>query len=534
MKIRKRLEKWKLCVSSEHTGTFRGERQKRELFALKWISFCLVVVELFMLMQSCIRYRAEAWNGRQLSYTLLYLILFFFMFAFWGFYTYHSEKTIVRREIVVLYLNGILLWNIMITFLDQKNYPTAIAYILTVLVIAFWGVTDVGIVLVSYFVMQTFFVICLPFVQPDSQIRYTEIINTSITVLLGILTLLLTNRNRVIDFENRMIIMEKNWKLDEILHKLAEANKKLKEQVDTDQLTGLFNRYYFERNIEEVFQEADRMHQSLCLAVADIDHFKEVNDTWGHPVGDEVLVEIADYIKNTIPGKEKLARLGGEELIILMPDTGAEEARVMLEKLRSGLARQKHRHTGQVTLSFGVAQKKDGENYTSLYRRADESLYMAKEAGRNCVICHDLMEERSFISVKFIWKEEWECGSEKLDRQHKGLINQVNVLLIHLLDQNDSAKAREDLISLYQNLTDHFHYEEEVMAQINYPELETHRDIHLDLTEKTERLLISFDEGQLKSSRTIVFMMDDVVREHIIQEDTKFFPFLQKDNKPDL
>jgi len=72
------------------------------------------------------------------------------------------------------------------------------------------------------------------------------------------------------------------------------------------------------------------------------------------------------------------------------------------------------------------------------------------------------------------------------------------------------------------------------MAQINYPELETHRDIHLDLTEKTERLLISFDEGQLKSSRIIVFMMDDVVREHIIQEDTKFFPFLQKDNKPDL
>ncbi|MBX9929305.1 MAG: GGDEF domain-containing protein [Gemmatimonadaceae bacterium] len=156
----------------------------------------------------------------------------------------------------------------------------------------------------------------------------------------------------------------------------------------TDPLTGLANRRAFEELLQRVLAEATRFGTSCALAVIDIDHFKRVNDTHGHDVGDAVLQTVAHALQEGIREVDLVARLGGEELAVLSPQTDAEGARELSERLRQRIEARVTRAGGvevRVTASVGVAVRRPGDDGPTLFKRADRALYRAKSGGRNRV-----------------------------------------------------------------------------------------------------------------------------------------------------
>ena len=166
----------------------------------------------------------------------------------------------------------------------------------------------------------------------------------------------------------------------------------------TDQLTGIYNRRKFELELEHELSRASRYENSLTLIVIDIDLFKQVNDTYGHQVGDKVLISVANLIKDNIRRSDILARWGGEEFIIMSTQTALAGALTLAEKVRGLLASCKMDVVGCITASFGVAEYRQNESTESLFKRADTLLYKAKEAGRNRVEGESLsLDEKNYL-----------------------------------------------------------------------------------------------------------------------------------------
>ncbi|MCP9815059.1 PAS domain S-box protein [Synechococcus sp. GreenBA-s] len=166
---------------------------------------------------------------------------------------------------------------------------------------------------------------------------------------------------------------------------LIAANQQLQELATTDTLTGIWNRRQMEATIDEAIDRSDRYGEPLTLILCDIDHFKTINDHLGHPVGDQVLIEFCRRIREQLRTSDGFGRWGGEEFLILLPQSEPDAALALAEKLRQLIAATPFSQAGTVTASFGVAQRREGESLTDWLQRLDGRLYASKEAGRNCV-----------------------------------------------------------------------------------------------------------------------------------------------------
>jgi diguanylate cyclase (GGDEF)-like protein len=166
--------------------------------------------------------------------------------------------------------------------------------------------------------------------------------------------------------------------------------RKIQELANHDQLTDLYNRRKFEDRLREEFNRAQRYDLDLTVMIIDLDHFKHINDTFGHQAGDRVLEEVGDVIQSTTRRSDLTARYGGEEFCVALPKTELDKALEIAERLREALKERTFHSNGEefnVTCSIGVAELKDEEQYSSLLERADDLLYDAKHEGRDCVIC---------------------------------------------------------------------------------------------------------------------------------------------------
>ncbi len=172
---------------------------------------------------------------------------------------------------------------------------------------------------------------------------------------------------------------------EELIKLCAEQETRLM----TDSLTGAHSRYAYERRIAEEFQRWQRHSQPLSFSIWDIDLFKRVNDSYGHEAGDRLLRGVADLLGRNKRGEDFLARIGGEEFVLLLPMTPLDAAQAVAEKLRSGIESAAFRHHGEpvkVTISSGLTEFRVGDTPTAVYERADRALYQAKQQGRNrCV-----------------------------------------------------------------------------------------------------------------------------------------------------
>jgi len=164
---------------------------------------------------------------------------------------------------------------------------------------------------------------------------------------------------------------------------LKIKNEQLNELAITDSMTGLYNHRYIIDSLSERIAEARRYKQSLSVAMLDIDYFKKVNDKYGHPFGDFVLVRISTIIEESIRETDIAGRYGGEEYLIIFTNTDKKSALNTLERIRKSVEEEKWvKEDLVVTVSGGLSELKD-EDYSKLIKKADKLLYKAKENGRN-------------------------------------------------------------------------------------------------------------------------------------------------------
>jgi len=171
---------------------------------------------------------------------------------------------------------------------------------------------------------------------------------------------------------------------------LERANEQLAKLSMTDRLTGLLNRGTWENLVDAEYERYRRYGQATTLVMFDIDHFKPVNDNYGHLAGDEVIRHTAQTTRNNIRQSDSAGRYGGEEFGIILPETDAENARLLCERIRESIEKSTvETSAGNITytISMGIAQLTDEpENYMQWMQKADEALYAAKESGRNRVV----------------------------------------------------------------------------------------------------------------------------------------------------
>lgn len=170
---------------------------------------------------------------------------------------------------------------------------------------------------------------------------------------------------------------------------LMRANERLYDAAHRDALTGLPNRRFMVERLQQAWAAYVRRRETFALILLDIDHFKHINDRYGHAVGDVVLAETAQALREEIRREDTVARFGGEEFLVLAPHGGLAAGLALAERMRGRIAAAPVRgdgHVVPVTASFGVvASDREESSWENLLRRADAALYRAKDGGRNCV-----------------------------------------------------------------------------------------------------------------------------------------------------
>jgi diguanylate cyclase (GGDEF)-like protein len=157
----------------------------------------------------------------------------------------------------------------------------------------------------------------------------------------------------------------------------------------TDPLTGIYNRRYLELYMEKIIPLSEKQEQTLTLIMFDVDHFKKINDTYGHHAGDMVLKKIVRVIKGVIRSSDVFVRIGGEEFIILLPNCSLGHGIILAERIRKTVENTKFIYKGRrlfVTISIGVTEYTEGQDLKKFLEKADRALYQAKEMGRNKVV----------------------------------------------------------------------------------------------------------------------------------------------------
>ncbi|KRB93309.1 GGDEF domain-containing protein [Noviherbaspirillum sp. Root189] len=176
------------------------------------------------------------------------------------------------------------------------------------------------------------------------------------------------------------------------IQQLESKLEHMSELVREDQLTGSLNRRGLDDAYEREIARAQRRKTSLCIALLDLDDFKRLNDTYGHSAGDDALIHLVRVIKETLRTMDVVARFGGEEFLIMLPDTPLDEAVQTVTRIQRELTKRIFMYDNQkllMTFSAGVALRRDDEDQGDLIKRADEALYKAKRAGKNRVVAAD-------------------------------------------------------------------------------------------------------------------------------------------------
>jgi len=167
---------------------------------------------------------------------------------------------------------------------------------------------------------------------------------------------------------------------------LVREREEIRNIADHDALTNIYNRVKFNSMFSEIIDSSLRHDEDFSIILFDIDHFKNVNDTYGHNVGDKVLVELVTLVKITLRERDVFARWGGEEFVILSQRTNLKQAEQLANRLRKDVESYSFEVVKKLTCSFGVSQYRAGNSKNELFQRVDEALYEAKDRGRNQVV----------------------------------------------------------------------------------------------------------------------------------------------------
>ena len=220
-------------------------------------------------------------------------------------------------------------------------------------------------------------------IEPVKTIDYSltwKIIISSILLI----SIVVTWNRKVVKEKEQIKILFKD--LEKLKNELEKKNYTLNKLAVTDQLTGLYNRIKLNETLNNEMKYYERYNNSFGIILMDIDHFKSINDTYGHPTGDTILVTISKLLKSNIRNTDTLGRWGGEEFMIICPGIDKGNLNKMAEKLRIAINNYKFEDVNNATASIGGTVFQNNDDLKKLMKRADEALYMAKGNGRNKVV----------------------------------------------------------------------------------------------------------------------------------------------------
>ncbi len=333
--------------------------------------------------------------------------------------------------------------------------------------------------------------------------------------------------------DNTMLVFEKSAEIA-YSAELAEMHNRiveLEKLSSTDRLTGAWNRGHFDKTLAIELSRSVRYHQPVVLVLLDIDYFKDVNDKYGHAVGDEVLREIVKVVRTNIRTSDMLFRWGGEEFAILVPSTAYRSGATLAETLRTKIEQHEMATAGRVTISLGVAEHVSGESESSWFGRADEALLAAKKAGRNRFVVDqhgssDLWAaDQSAMILRMSWHESYDCGDPTIDQEHRKLFELSNALIDATFRRaTNPAEFDRALEKLLAHVVRHFADEEAILAQHHYAALDEHAQAHQRLVERALQLRDAAATGGVTIGELVDFLADEVVARHMLKTDRLFYP----------
>lgn len=330
-------------------------------------------------------------------------------------------------------------------------------------------------------------------------------------------------------------------KMRESLNKLQQTNQELQKSLieldhmaSTDKLTGAWNRRRLEEALLSKLDRLKRYDHPLSMLIIDIDFFKKVNDLYGHAAGDQILVKLAKVMRSTLRTSDSLTRWGGEEFVVLCPNTTLSTVAILAQRLRERVANAVFQGVEKVTVSIGAAQCLAGEVWEEWFKRAQAALCRAKASGRNQVqTTTDPAQHASGGGenvaanfVKLSWHSAYACGNLLIDEQHRGLFDDANKLLGAVLSGRPTDEVTALVDVLIDDVIQHFTDEEVIIAAAGYPDATQHAAIHRTLIDKAVVLANCFHVGSLCIGELFQFLVHDLVARHMRGSDREFFAYL--------
>lgn len=307
-----------------------------------------------------------------------------------------------------------------------------------------------------------------------------------------------------------------------------EYEEKLLSLVNTDQLTGIYNRHYFDEIVSLEVSRSDRYGEPISLVIFDLDHFKKVNDQWGHAIGDEVLIRTVEEAGKCIRKNDKLFRWGGEEFAVLMPSTPLSGAYQVSEKIRARLEQYTHDLVGTVTASFGVAERGVNEFYKSWFDRVDRAMFKAKDMGRNLVVASDLDEAFQSTFIQLSWQDTFCSGNETIDQQHQKIFVLANALMEIGTKPHPHDLEVVMFNAIVKHIVAHLEDEEAILKASAFPAeaFSRHQSEHERLKRHMFALQTDLVNKNISPLDIFITLINEVVIGHLMSEDVKFFPYL--------
>jgi len=310
------------------------------------------------------------------------------------------------------------------------------------------------------------------------------------------------------------------------------ADEKTRLMGMIDKLTGCWNRFRIEETAQHEMRRLQRYATPVSLILIDIDHFKAVNDTYGHLVGDLILQGIAATAQVCIRNTDLLGRWGGEEFIVLLPASGFSAAADSAERMRRAIENSLYGDGIKVTASLGVASCRSTDSWDEWLQRADQALYRAKAQGRNRVVAEMPLLPASAPSpqgaelLRVVWRDVYALGHKTIDTQHRMLFDAANALIDAML----SGTSKDDIatkIGIFVALSaQHMRDEEAVLIRSDFPGCAAHAVRHQQLLERAELLSARYARDQLDVAELLHFVVFEFTAQHLLIEDRKFASYL--------
>ena len=305
--------------------------------------------------------------------------------------------------------------------------------------------------------------------------------------------------------------------------KLEEKNIELSKLALIDNLTKLANRHYFDHDIEFLTAITNRNKSKLSMLMIDLDRFKLVNDTYGHLVGDEVLIHSSQILKDSVRTSDRVYRWGGEEFVIIVPETNNEQAGLVAEKICQNFRDAHFDVIGNITVSIGVASYDKDEPLEDWFKRVDLALYQAKQTGRNRWVSWLDDESLPQHFNRFVWTKEFESGNREIDHDHMMLAVQVNHLHNLIVNSYPIDTIHDSITSLTKHIREHFVREEAIILSKGFVNYMEHRSIHNRLLSEYEIILKKAMNGDISLAAFMSFLVEKVLINHILEDDKQFF-----------